>query len=126
MIIKKHALLSLCIVSNFLVQNALAQQGQNTPASTGGANYNEEVVTGLDEYKQRKKILQEKTEQIKSEQKKQAETEYKKKMYEASLKAAQEREAERIKNQKPTKDKGLNSNQEYFDRQTGVLEKNSW
>jgi hypothetical protein len=92
---------------------------KNTPAATGGASYGGEVVSGLDEYNQRKKALSEKAEYIKSENQKKIEAEYRKSAYLSALKAAQAREKERLSKipQQPTN----NSNQEYFDRQTNIL-----
>lgn len=99
------------------VKVPLGKNGQplNTPGATGGSDYDAEVVTGLDEYNQRKKALAEKA----VEMQKIREEEYRRKEYEKALKAAQERE--KIRMEKAAGVKKLTS-QEYFDRQTKIMQ----
>jgi len=92
----------------------------NTPASTGGASYDQEVVTRLDEYRTRKLALQEKATKMKLEQKKAIENEYRMKAYNLALAAAKKREEERMR-AIVGKKLGDNSNQSYFDKQTKIL-----
>lgn len=122
---KKIIIVSMLLVasSSFAQTNSNNnnEAKQNTPAATGGASYDVNVVTGLDEYNQRKKALSEKAEHIKTENQKKAEAEYRKAAYLSALQAAQAREKERLsklpQQQQPTN----NSNQDYFDRQTKIL-----
>lgn len=85
----------------------------NTPAATGGSDYDSQIVSGLDDYKKRKKMVAERV----AEMQRIREEEFRRKAYEQALKAAQEREKGRM----AAAGKKM-TNQEYFDKQTKILQ----
>lgn len=126
----KKSILLLLIFLNLTVcaQTIKIDQtkSENTPSDTAGANYQEEVVTGLDEYNQKQKNLQEKIAKIKLENQIKIEK-YRQQSYLQALAAAQLREQQKIignsktRNSKTENSKTGNSNQDYFDKQTKIL-----
>lgn len=85
----------------------------NTPAATSGSDYDSVIVSGLDDYKNRKKMIAERIAELQRAR----EEEFKRQAYEQALKAAQEREKGRM----ASAGKKM-TNQEYFDKQTKVLQ----
>ena len=93
----------------------------NTPAATDGADYESNIFTGLDDYNNRKKLLAERAAEIKKERERREE-EYRRQAYEKALIAAQERERKRIAEANKAKGGKQMSNQDYFDRQTKIMQ----
>jgi hypothetical protein len=85
----------------------------NTPAATGGSDYDSQIVSGLDDYKKRKRMVAERV----AEMQRIREEEFRRKAYEQALKAAQEREKGRM----AAAGKKM-TNQDYFDKQTKILQ----
>lgn len=90
----------------------------NTPAATSGADYGGNIVTGLDDYNNRKKMIAERAAEIQRN----IEEEYRRKSYEQALRAAQEREKQRIVESSKNNGAKKMSNQDYFDRQTKAMQ----
>jgi hypothetical protein len=85
----------------------------NTPAATSGSDYDSTIVTGLDEYNNRRKLVAEKAEELKRAR----DEEYRRQAYEKALLAAQEREKTRMAAASTKK----MTTQEYYDRQTKIM-----
>lgn len=101
--------------SNTESLNPISRQGKplNTPAATGGSDYDSNIVNGLEDYKRRKKLMASRL----FEMQRVREEEFRRKAYEQALRAAQEREKGRM----VAAGKKM-SNQEYFDKQTRVMQ----
>lgn len=85
----------------------------NTPQATGGANYDDEAVDGIEEYNKRRQTIIQRAEMLRREQEK-LDAEYR-----AYLQRAKEHTAAKAASankQKPV------STQEYFDRQTKIMQ----
>lgn len=101
----------------------------NTPLATDGANYDGAVETGLEEYRKKQKLLNDKVEAIKIKRQQILEEYQRQKEYEAYLKAvkeAQEKVAKQnaqanTKVSSVPKEKTITA-QEYFDRQTKIMQ----
>ena len=95
------------------VPNARSGKPLNTPAATGGSDYDSNIVSGLDDYKKRKQMVRERI----AEMQRIREEEFRRQAYAQALKAAQEREKGRmaVAGKKMT-------NQEYFDKQTKIMQ----
>jgi hypothetical protein len=103
-------------LNNLLEQpSAISKSGKplNTPAATSGSDYDSVIVSGLDDYRNRKKIIAERVAELQRAR----EEEFRRQAYEQALKAAQEREKGRM----AAAGKKM-TNQEYFDKQTKVLQ----
>jgi len=99
----------------FPTSNIISKTGKplNTPAATGGADYDSNIVTGLDEYKNRKRMVAERV----AEMQRMREEEFRRQAYEQALRSAQEREKSRM-----AKAGKKMTTQEYFDKQTKAMQ----
>lgn len=84
----------------------------NTPAATEGANYNVQVVSGLDEYRNRKLLIQQRAEFIRNERQRL--------MMEQQRRQAQERKLASSKQSNGSSASSMTA-QDFFDRQTKIL-----
>ncbi len=101
----------------------------NTAGSTSGANYDDEVISGLDDYKTRQEKLKKKIERLKKEREERLQQKLAleaRMRQEAALMAEQKRLDEaNAKNSKAKMVNGkkvTNSNQDYYDRQRQIMQ----
>jgi Skp family chaperone for outer membrane proteins len=118
-----NKILTIMLVSLACASSAFAQtqkapvSNENTPQATGGANYEGNVFTGLDDYNKKKQELLDKAANIKKEQDR-LDAEYK--LYKQKQLQMQQIEAQ--KQQAAKKTTKAFSAQEYFDRQTKIMQ----
>lgn len=114
---KYFGLASVCLfclfATNVNAQNMQSKNDINTPLATGGADYNVNTPTGLDDYNRKRRELMERAELLKREQEK---LDYE---YRVQVTRSKQAAAAAAANAKNTK---TMSAQEYFDRQTAIMQ----
>ncbi len=110
---------SMIVVLGILSSTAQAEtkpqtpSESNSPQATGGANYDGEAVDGIEEYNKRRQLIVQRAEMLRREQEK----------LDAEYRAYLQRAKEQAAAQKASSNKSKAvSNQEYFDRQTKIMQ----